>query len=192
MTTKPPGPADVVLSTGGYFNIFEPHHPDNGRIRLQTVARALSNICRWGGHCQFFSVAEHSVLVSYMVPPEDAAEALMHDAGEAIVGDLRRPLKYTLPTFLAAEVNVETMLAAHFGLRFPYPASVKVADSSICWLEQRVLFDNTHDWGVTAPPDEMAARLAEAGKHGSIRCLAPDSAFSAFMIRAAELGIAHG
>jgi hypothetical protein len=192
MNSTNPGPSDVILATGGYFNIFEPDHPGNGRIRVQTIGRALANMCRYGGHCPYFSVAEHSVIVSHMVPEEFAAEALMHDAGEAIVGDLRRPLKYMLPQFLDAERTVDEWIGPYFGLRTPWPAEVKEADRAVCWIEQRELFNNTDDWGVPEPTREMWDRLAQAGKHGMVRNLLPDAAFAAFMVRAAELGIRHG
>lgn len=71
-------------------------------VVLEDVARGLANECRYGGQCKFYSVAEHSVLVSIVVeklaPPRVARrwalEALLHDGSEAYVGDVIRPLKY--------------------------------------------------------------------------------------------------
>lgn len=61
-------------------------------IRIKDIARALSNICRFTGHCaRFYSVAQHSVLVSEHTT--NAFYGLMHDTAEAYVGDVNRPMK---------------------------------------------------------------------------------------------------
>src|SRR5438128_12538670 len=76
--------------TGRAFYPLDPRLDD---ICIEDIAHALSMLCRYGGQCQeFYSVAEHSVLMSYAVNPQHALWALLHDATESYMGDLIRPL----------------------------------------------------------------------------------------------------
>lgn len=64
------------------------------------IAHALSLICRWGGHSNFFySVAQHSINVATSAQPADKLAALLHDATEAYMGDVIRPLRQYLPEY---------------------------------------------------------------------------------------------
>lgn len=78
---------------------YEPLAFTEGMVRLTDIANALSNLCRYNGHTPtFYSVAEHSVLVAHRVKElggdETAyAQALLHDASEAYMGDFVRPVK---------------------------------------------------------------------------------------------------
>src|SRR5207248_1661023 len=89
-------------------------------ICIEDIAHGLAMTCRYGGQClRFYSVSEHSVLVSRLVAPEFAREALLHDASEAYIGDMIRPLKYQpeMAEFLRAESAIEHCVADRFGLR---------------------------------------------------------------------------
>jgi len=80
--------------SGRKINIVEPH-PD--MISIHDIAHSLSNLCRFGGHSNsFYCVAQHSVLVAALAPTELKREALLHDATEAYVGDVIKPLKVML------------------------------------------------------------------------------------------------
>jgi len=127
---------DILQYSGHYFDFT------TGRnyIDIFTIAKALSKICRFGGHTKYFySVAQHSVAVSLIVPPEDAMWGLLHDAHEAFVGDIPSPLKQLLPDFVALEKRIESEVLAYFGLTGKKPASVKNADLVMLATEQRDL-----------------------------------------------------
>lgn len=77
--------------SGLSWNILEPNPED---VRLEDIAHALSNQCRYNGHTrEFYSVAEHSVRVASCLPTELRLAGLMHDAAETYLGDIIRPLK---------------------------------------------------------------------------------------------------
>jgi hypothetical protein len=114
--------------------------PDPAEIHPDDIAHALSLLCRYNGHVdRFYSVAEHCILMSHAVPEEDALWALLHDATEAYVGDMIRPLKRSMPEYRAAEDRVMAAIATHFGLVGPMPASVKDADNRILLTERAAL-----------------------------------------------------
>jgi len=67
-------------------------------IDLEDIGIALSNICRFGGHVdRFYSVLSHCLTAYDMAPPEHKAEALLHDAAEAYIGDIIVPVKELFP-----------------------------------------------------------------------------------------------
>lgn len=119
----------IQTATGGQFWPMDPQ-PDE--IDINDIAHALAMLCRFGGHClRFYSVAEHSVLLSHAVPPEHALWALLHDATEGYLVDMPRPIKAFLPGYKEAEAGIERAVVAHFGLSLPMPAAVKDADRRI-------------------------------------------------------------
>jgi hypothetical protein len=120
------------------------------------IAHALAMLCRYNGHVdRFYSVAEHCVLMSYAVPTEHALWALLHDAAEAYVGDMVRPLKQHMPTYRAAEDRVLIAIAQRFHLTRHatdapgMPREVKMVDARILLDERNALMANTqHAWDV--------------------------------------------
>ena len=77
---------------------FYPLKPDPSLISIEDIAWALSMQCRFAGHVlHFYSVAEHCVYISNSVPMEDALWGLLHDATEAYLTDVPRPLKPLMP-----------------------------------------------------------------------------------------------
>ena len=142
--------------TGRKFWPLDPREED---IDPADIAHALSLICRFGGHARrFYSVAEHCVLLSYAVAPEHALWALLHDAAEAYVGDMVRPLKRSMPDYRDAEDAVLMSIALRFGLPWDvknphrFPAEVADADNRILRNERGALLTPTgHYW----PTDDL-------------------------------------
>jgi len=129
----------IQTSSGRVFPIL---HPTADDVDIEDIAHALSNLCRFAGHTkEFYSVAQHSVLVSKHVPPEHALQALLHDAPEAYIVDLPRPLKHSgmVDGYKVVEDRVWAAVAEHFFLFEELDPSVKEADQRALFTEQRDL-----------------------------------------------------
>lgn len=124
--------------------------PDPSQVAIEDIAHALSMICRWGGHClTFYSVAEHCLRASSMVPHHDALHALLHDATEAYLGDIITPLKRILPDYKELEDAWWLTIATAIGIDPEMPASVKEADAAMLELERRDLVSHGYHDGET-------------------------------------------
>jgi len=123
-------------------------------IDIQDIAHSLSHICRFGGHCQqFYSVAQHSVIVSRAVPPALRKAGLLHDATEAYIGDMVRPLKLQMPEFNVVEDMLWRVIALKFNLPFTLPPEIKHADNAALMAERRDLFaPSSYPWGIVETP----------------------------------------
>ena len=121
---------DWMLTATG--RVFWPLDPRPEEVCIEDIAHALSNLCRYGGHAtKFYSVAQHCVLLSRKATPDLALEALMHDAAEAYVVDIPRPLKRFLPGYAEIEQRVHAAIAARFNLAPEIPIEVKAWDELI-------------------------------------------------------------
>lgn len=118
---KPPRKGGYILTFTGQQ--FWPLDPRQDEVCIEDIAHALSNMCRFTGHVRsFYSVAEHSVRVSWAMSPtaSDATRlrALLHDASEAYLVDVPSPLKCT-PEFAAyrdAEKTLQRTVFERFGV----------------------------------------------------------------------------
>lgn len=158
---------------GKRFDLLNPRAED---IEIEDIGRALSRICRYTGHSkQFFSVAQHSVLVSVVVDKPYQLHALLHDATEAYIGDISSPLKKLIPGIKEIEARIEGVIAQKFGLSLPPPEAVVEADLRMLSTEKSdVMGKEPCAWG----------DLPEPYKHVYItRCWLPDEAFRMFMLR---------
>lgn len=127
-----------ISVTGGEF--FDLLRPENSEYDIDVIASALSNLCRYTGHVtRFYSVAEHCVLVSKIVPSKYALEGLLHDASEAFVGDVSSPLKKLLPDYQEIENNIQADIARRFELQYPFPEEIHKADKQLYWSERKVI-----------------------------------------------------
>lgn len=123
--------------SGGRFYPLDPRAAD---VKPSDIAHALSLLCRYGGHVErFYSVAEHCVLMSEAVAPEHALAALLHDATEAYVVDVPRPLKRVLAGYREIEDRVWLAIAERFGVPPVIPAGVHLADDRILLTEREAL-----------------------------------------------------
>jgi uncharacterized protein len=137
------GPS-IMLQSGAWFDFAAPH---SSPFTVDDIAHGLANICRYSGQCnRFYSVAEHSLLVSETAVGFEL-EALMHDAAEAFVGDITRPLKQMLPDYKRIETEVERAIFSRFGIQTPLPPEVKQADLRVLAAEQRqIMPPGTDSW----------------------------------------------
>lgn len=104
--------------------------PDPSMFDIHDIAHALSNNCRWTGHCKnFISVAEHSYWASTLVDPKYAMEALMHDASEAYLTDVAAPIKPYLTNYYEIEAKIMKALSVQFNFQYPLPKKVKQIDT---------------------------------------------------------------
>lgn len=117
-------------------------NPSPEMFNIEDIAHALSMVCRYAGHVnRFYSVATHCCLIAdyFSYDPRLHLTALMHDAAEAYIGDMPRPLKRRLKQFRAIEGRIEQALAEKFGIIYPMPAEIKIADLRITLDERRAL-----------------------------------------------------
>lgn len=170
----------IMLHSGAELDFL---NPSASQFTIEDIAHGLSMLCRYAGQCrEFYSVAEHCLLVSDVVP-EHAYAALMHDAAEAFVGDITRPLKQMLPQFKRVEHLVEEAIATRFGVPRPMPGEVKQADLAVLAAEQEQLMPaGTNDWAAAAGIKPAPIR---------VRSLSPHDAKQAFLARFAELKPRH-
>lgn len=129
-------------------NRFYPLEPRIDKVAIEDIAHGLAFQCRFNGQtCQFYSVAQHSLIVSALVSDELKFVALLHDAAEAYLGDMVKPLKILLPAFAHIEDQVTDIIAQEFGLDFGNYAPIKTADLIALATEKRDLMPySVEDW----------------------------------------------
>jgi 5'-deoxynucleotidase YfbR-like HD superfamily hydrolase len=128
-----------------------PFNPEISEINIEDIAHALSLLCRFGGHCsEFYSIAQHSVYVSQVCDKENALWGLLHDATEAYIGDVVKPIKRQdeMKKYREAEEKLEKVIAQKFNLTLPLPQDIKIADKRMLIAEKRDLMKNCElkDW----------------------------------------------
>lgn len=168
----------ILLRSGKYFDLLD---PANSEFTIEDIAHGLSMTCRFAGQCrQFYSVAEHSWHASRLVAPEFALRALMHDAAEAFIGDVTRPLKSILPEYKMIERNVEAAIMERFEIHDWNIAEVKQADLLMLHAEQAELMPQHPDRWTTSEGLGAAPAI-------NFRLWSPEFAKVAFLIRFDEL-----
>ena len=168
----------ISTGSGRFFDLLRPEEYD---YDIEEIAGALSNLCRYTGHVnRFYSVAEHSVLVSRLLPDKLALAGLLHDASEAFVGDVSSPLKRLLPEYRKIEENIQEAIARHFNVPYPFPHEIHEADKRMYWNERQTVADN----GVR---DTLWHQDLRAARKVSAVGMAPHMAKRMFLARFREL-----
>ncbi len=186
-------------------NRFWPLDPRPDEIRIDDIARGLATECRYSGQIgfgtgyNFYSVAEHCVIVSLFaerrarelglgdgVAATWAREGLLHDATEAYIGDVSRPVKHTraFRAYRDAETRLERAIAVAFDLR---PTAISARE--IKTLDNRVLIDEIDAFMVLSDGDTLEGQIAKFGEPlgASIAGLSPGQAEHVFLARFAEI-----
>jgi hypothetical protein len=160
-------PNAILIHSGILFDVFNPKAED---VKVIDIAHALSNLCRYGGHCpKFYSVAQHSVLCSFQPgTPQEQMEFLMHDASEAYLIDLPRPIKRNMPNYVAIEEPLLKLIFERYKLNYPLSERVHEVDSLLLHFE----YDNFY-----------------TNYNPSFECWAPEDAKMKFLARFNELQI---
>jgi uncharacterized protein len=159
---------------------FWPLDPKPDEIFMEDIAHALSLMCRYGGHSiMFYSVAEHCCHIHDYLDDEFKTWGLMHDASEAYIVDIPRPLKPFLAGYKDAERKVMDAVCDRFGMDHHEPPIVKNADTRILGDEQRQV--------MSAPPAPWYHTGDPLGV--KIQFWAPERAESEFLDRAYARGL---
>ncbi|MBF0417790.1 MAG: phosphohydrolase [Magnetococcales bacterium] len=148
-------------------------------VVIEDIAHSLGMLCRFNGHCRrFYSVAEHAVWVSRLVGAEDARWGLMHDAAEAYLSDLPKPLKQVMTDFTHWEERLLRVIAARFGLVGLPSERVKDADWRLLANEKTALM---------APEPAPWRGLPEPFPGVTLEGWSPEEANARFLERFREL-----
>ncbi len=145
---------NVDTISGRTFSMFHPKPED---IDIVDIAHSLALQCRYRGITKtFYSVAEHSVRVSQLIEhdKELALWGLLHDASEAYIGDIIRPLKHNMGgVYYDLERNFMSVIANKFNLAETEPHLIRYLDDLILVTERRDLItDQWTDWGLKIIP----------------------------------------
>ncbi|MCA6108971.1 hypothetical protein [Bradyrhizobium cenepequi] len=170
----------IMLRSGAWFDFCA---PEDSQFTIEDIAHGLANICRYSGQCaDFYSVAEHSILVSEIAVGFEL-EALLHDAAEAFLGDITRPLKQMLPEYKRIEADVERAILKRFGVIGSVPPEVKQADLRVLAAEQRQIMPEGTDGWVRGQKVEPAPIV--------VRYLPPKEAKRIFLQRFSALHLSY-
>lgn len=167
----------VETRTGKRVSVQDPK-PD--QFDIKDIAYALSNTCRFNGHCAgFYSVAEHSVAVALRLPVDLRLAGLLHDATEAYLGDIPSPIKQFLNDYRVIERRFEEAIIRTFDLELTANdwQQVKTADIDALFTEAHFLIPSQgKDWTFFQGPVKHSVRYDLAPM-----CLPPQEAFKLFM-----------
>ena len=145
---------------------------------IEVIAHALSNICRFNGHCEhFYSVAEHCVLgtqwlMTHYPEPliDNPLEFLLHDAAEIYIGDIPTPLKILCREIMDLEDRILQSIYQQFDVLTYQPSLIKTIDRRMLECEHRELFVDHKCWSTGLKPLDV-----------DIKCWKPTDAENQFL-----------
>lgn len=149
-------PDCIRTHTGLYINVFKPT-PE--MVCIEDIAHGLSHVCRFAGQTpKFYSVAQHCILMSELAPTSLKFEVLMHDASEAYLGDMPKPIKNRMDFYSQIEDGLMRVIAKKFGFQYPISKEVKVLDQYMLeWEWSRLMLESDRYLGpVSGVPPHMA------------------------------------
>ena len=137
----------IKTLSGKHFNLFDPT-PE--MIDIRDIATALSNKGHFSGLTpSYFSIAQHCVMVcdefafwDFFIDPKLKLLALLHDAAEAYIGDMIKPLKVRIPQFSEVEENIMKVICAKYGLDYSSLHLVKTTDLFVQEVEYNAFYNN--------------------------------------------------
>ena len=179
----------IELVTGGYFYYDKPEWD------IGAIAHSLSLQCRYTGQCRkFYSVAEHSVLVSRIMEDRqlgDPFEGLLHDGVESVLADIARPAKQLLKDYKTLDKALDGTLRKAFNLPETMSEGCMVADAVALLIEAKELMPSRgigHGWGVATPTHNTQALRAIANQTTyQVQCWTSDNAKEKFMQRMTDI-----
>ena len=153
---------------------FYPLAPIPEQIDIEDIAHGLAYQCRFNGQTRhFYSVAQHSLIVAGLVPSGLRLAALLHDAAEAYMGDMVKPLKQLFPLFSEIEAKVMGAIGLRFGVSLFDDRAIKAADLIALAMEKRDLMPNSSEaW------DSLTGVVANPAR---IKRMSPPQAKAAFL-----------
>lgn len=161
------------------------YNPTLESISIHDIAHALSHQCRYTGHVRrFYSVAQHSLLASkFVLNPDNALAALMHDASEAYITDIATPVKQAISGYYELERTFMQIIADKFGFTYPFDPEIKIVDMRLLNTERYQLLGKS--------PQPWESEIESAGFYEGyhIPYMSPYKAKNAFLKRAQQLGI---
>lgn len=140
---------------------FYPLDAREDEINIHDIAHSLSLQCRFAGHCnKFYSVAEHSCHIFDTATKENALWGLLHDATEAYLVDLPRPVKNSMPIYKTTENRLMEIIASKYGLIAEMPSEIKKLDIAILFAEAKQnMNSSTEEWKDQAEPLDIKLRF---------------------------------
>jgi 5'-deoxynucleotidase YfbR-like HD superfamily hydrolase len=182
----------IRVCSGGYFHL---NGDDVNEVRLEAIASATSRLCRFTGHLipgiEIYSVAEHSVLVSYILekmgaPANVVFQGLMHDASEAYLADIAAPFKGAIGNYYDVEEMVMSRIRDRYLLPDEFDYRVKLADWYALFIEARQIVCPDEEELKTWQGYETHGEKSKEFEFG-IQCWLPTEAKRQFLIRFAQI-----
>lgn len=169
----------IETFSGVKFDFLEPKQE---QILIEDIAHSLSMQCRYTGHTsQFYSVAEHSLLVADLCPDKYKLYGLLHDATEAYLTDIASPIKPFLQNYKKLESKLHSSVCAKFNLPSHFPEEVCKADMIALQIEiKNLMRSGGVGWAIhNVMPDPVPDTILE--------CMCPKDAKMKFLNRYHEL-----